>query len=350
MVQGKMQWLYKGPRKKTDLQDLLVRMQQPAVRVLQSTADLEAMYAKSTVVFLQGRSSADEEASAAFEEAARAMMHTDSFAATDSPELLRQILGAPTDERPAPVAPFVARVEKGEEPRLLKGNSSMAARISAFVEAKRVPSFSLVDDSNFGTLMNAGRPLALLLLDVAAGEKKKRALTMDDSLHGIGAELRSLSRDVELREQFVFAMLDAADFEEYLQTTYYIERNTLPRMIVLNKGRMSTRSFYPDQPGEASARSTIRAFLERVTSGAEAGEFEGKMGIPARWWRYFCGYMPALASLDFLPRGTFVAPWVLLFFYGLYKLITSFPDEDYYDRDAAERTAIRAKAASKKGN
>ena len=168
---------------------------------------------------------------------------------------------------------------------------------------------------------------------------------MDHSLHGPGGEMRTLSRDPVLREQFVFAMLDGADFADYLQSTYFLDRASLPRALVLWKGdRLGLRSFYTDMPGEVAAgASGIRAFLERVHSGADTGEFEGKAGIPARNWRWLCSYIPAFTLLDTLPRGSFVIPMVLLVLYALYKLITSFPDEDYYDRDAAERRAIQAK-------
>ena len=64
---------------------------------------------------------------------------------------------------------------------------------------------------------------------------------------------------------------DGGDFAEYLQTTYYIERSTFPRMIVLWKGKRwgGMRSFYTDVPGEASTAATMRGFLERVRDGDE---------------------------------------------------------------------------------
>ena len=79
------------------------------------------------------------------------------------------------------------------------------------------------------------------------------------------------------------------------------------------------------------------------------GEFEGKLGSPARWWRWLVGYLPFLTALDFLPRFTFASLWLLVAVFLLYKLIMSFPDEDYYDRDALERQAMQSVKDSKKG-
>ena len=53
---------------------------------------------------------------------------------------------------------------------------------------------------------------------------------------------------------------------------------------------------------EAASASSIRGFLERVYSLEEPGEFEGKMGSPARWWLWITGYVPALHVLAFVPR------------------------------------------------
>ena len=357
VVQGKDRWVYKGARKKKDLLALAARMQLPAVGQLKAASDLDPLYSTAPVVFMQGRdpAAADaDDAVAAFDVAARKLMHTDVFVASAEPEVLRQVMvGAGAADAAVPPTPFVVRLEKGEAPRLLTEPATTEA-VEAFVGVQRVPSFSLVDDANFGSLMNAGRPLALLLLDPAtlpppstpsssAATTATRTLVMDDSLSGVGAALRGLSREPALREQFVFAMLDGADFADYLQATYYVERDTLPRMVVLWKGeRFGTRSFYTDVPGEAAGGSaSMRRFLERVHSGAEVGEFEGKPGMPARWWRSLCARLPPLRLLDLLPRGTFVGAFALGALYLLVKIITYVPYDEYYDKDEGERQAAR---------
>ena len=75
---------------------------------------------------------------------------------------------------------------------------------------------------------------------------------------------------------------------------------------------------------------------------------QGKLGIPARNWRWLKGYLPYLSLLDFLPRWSFVAPMFLFCLYLLFRLLTWMPEEDYYDRDAAQRSAERERAALKK--
>ena len=379
VIQAPTRWVYNGRRKKDDLLTLVARMQMPAVRPLQSASDLEqAMEGEmgSPVVFMQGRSdietlrstgaadaSAATEAFAAFDAAAHTLKHTDVFVSAAQPELLRALMGGTE----LPTLPFVARLERGEEPRLLT-EVATAASIEAFVGTQRVPSFSLADDSNFGTLMNVPKgdgfmPLALLLLDPKS-TGKAGALTMDASFEGVGGALRTLSREPALRDQFVFAMACGAEFEDYLKEIYFIDRSTLPRLIVLWKGDYflgfftTLRSFFVDTPGEAADAASMRAFLERVASGSEGfGEFEGRAGAPARWWRIAKGYVPQLHTLDWLPRGTFVLPPVLFVIYLLFKLMSA-PDAEYYERELAElqgrqqATAMAAQESlkSKKGN
>jgi hypothetical protein len=361
VIQAPTRWVYNGRRKKDDLLTLVARMQMPAVRPLQSASDLEqAMEGEmgSPVVFMQGRSagaadaSAATEALAAFDAAAHTLKHTDVFVSAAQPELLRKLMGGTE----LPTLPFVARLERGEEPRLLTEVATQAS-IEAFVGTQRVPSFSLADDSNFGTLMNVPKgdrfmPLALLLLDPES-TGKDGPLTMDASFEGVGGALRTLSREPALRDQFVFAMACGAEFEEYLKEIYFIDRSTLPRLIVLWKGDYflgfftTLRSFFVDTPGEAADAASMRAFLERVASGAEGfGEFEGRAGAPARWWRLAKGYMPQLHTLDWLPRGTFVLPPVLLVIYLLFKLMSA-PDAEYYERELAELQGARQQAMAK---
>ena len=42
------------------------------------------------------------------------------------------------------------------------------------------------------------------------------------------------------------------------------------------------------------------------------GEFEGRWGTPARWWRQLKLYVPQLSVLDPLPHFTFVAIFALI--------------------------------------
>mmetsp|Transcript_25689 Transcript_25689/g.65290 ORF Transcript_25689/g.65290 Transcript_25689/m.65290 type:complete len:463 (-) Transcript_25689:129-1517(-) len=365
MVQGESRWVYKGPRKKPDILTLVDRMQRPAITLISSVAELEALHESSAVLFLQGRQPAatgegtsfeeSEEitrrAIASFDAAADKYRHTDIFVATDDPKLLEHAIG----ELPVapPPLPFVARLERGETTRFLPTASEEGEekklKIGKWIEKQRIPSFSLVDDANFAMLVNSGRPLALLIVDPAALPGQPKALTMQESLSGVGAEMRQLSRDPELREKLVFAMLDGADFGEYLESTFHIPRTSLPRVLVLWKGkRYGMRAFYTSDDGEAASSDSIRHFLERVLAGSVRGEYEGKWGLPARWWRWLTGYVPPLLLLDFLPTFTFAIVFGLLALYGLYLLITSMPSEDYYDRDPAERKAMLAKEASKK--
>jgi len=143
-------------------------------------------------------------------------------------------------------------------------------------------------------------------------------------------------------------MLDATVFDEFLATTFFIDNSTMPRMLVLWKspsGRLP-RSFYTDQQGEATAASTMRAFLQRVASGEDMGEYEGYVGFPARFWRKAKGYVPPLALLDVLPRFTFVSIFGVFALWLLWKIaVYGLDDDDFRTTTELARAADRARKA-----
>mmetsp|Transcript_79866 Transcript_79866/g.158739 ORF Transcript_79866/g.158739 Transcript_79866/m.158739 type:complete len:166 (+) Transcript_79866:1034-1531(+) len=157
---------------------------------------------------------------------------------------------------------------------------------------------------------------------------------------GIAANFRALSRDPQMAETYVFAMLDLSEFADYIKTAFFIEGNNTLRMLVLWKSSsgMLPRSFYTDVPGEAASTASIRSFLERVASGQHVGEFEGMMGMPARWWRIAKGKVPVISRLDFLPRFTFVGMLGLVVLYFLYKMLMYGMDDEYDEPGASLRS------------
>jgi thiol-disulfide isomerase/thioredoxin len=352
LVQGQTKWVYKGPRRQADIEQMLARMHEPPVRQVSTEAQLAEMKDSNPVCFILAHdaSAADARTASAlgnFTAAARALQHTDCFGAASEPKVIRSLM----DSKPlqASALPLVARVEDGEDVQLMDASEVVDEKaIQEYVAAKRVPTLSLINNDNFGMLANAGKPLAVLLVDPKTFAKEGEAphgLTLDDSAHGIGAELRELARDPAMNSRFVFAMLDAADYEEFLKTEYELELRTMPRMLVLWRAtRMS--SFYIGKEGEASNDASIRAFLERVYSGEEEGELEGNWGRPARIWRTLTKYAPFLHALDGLPRFTFVGMFGLLFIYGIYRVCSWVPEGDFYDMDEEERLKLAAKKKS----
>ena len=323
-------WEYKGSRNKASLEALFKRMQQPPVRELSSVDELnaaiDAASKDNAALFLLGApppgQATNDLVADSFKTAARQLQHRDTFVSSSNPKVLAELF-----KEGVAAAPFIARVEKGETPRLLKAPEPSSAEIISFVEGSRLPLFSLVNPANFYDLSSSGRPLVLLIEDPlrlgkkAGEEVDGQLLTLDDSnvAGSSAAALRSVARDESMGSRFVFAMLDVVANEEHINSTYFITRGDAPRLVVLHRsgpGGRGYRSFAVDKPGEAASEATMRSFLERISLGKVAFEYEGSWGMPDRWWRIAKGYVPALSALDFLPQYTFsggAAVFVLVF-------------------------------------
>ena len=348
LMQGSNRWEYKGPRKAKDLVKVTQRMQQPAIKTLSAASELTNLHESAAVIFFHAPDADAKDQSSAFEVAAHKLMHENTFATASSAEVIKEIMGP---NAPPYKVPFTARLEAGEVPELLPASDSADAEsIEKFVKAKRVPSFSLVADDNFGMLVNADRPLAMLLLDPAtlapAGEAA-RPLAVSDGNAAIVAPLRSLARDPANRAHFTFAMLDAADFSEHLRDLYNIGVEDTPRIVVLWKTARS-RSFYIAPPGTHATAEGLKAYLDAVRTGAELGEYEGWLGRPARIWRAAKGYVPVLSHLDFLPRFTFVAIAACVLLFLLYKLLNFGLDDDQFEAMLARQRAVERAEKEKK--
>ena len=196
-----------------------------------------------------------------FKTAARQLQHRDTFVSSSESKVLAELF-----KEGVVAAPFIARVEKGETPRLLKAPEPSSAEIISFVEGSRLPLFSLVNPANFYDLSSSGRPLVLLIEDPLRLEKKAgeevdgQLLTLDDSnvAGSSAAALRSVARDESMGSRFVFAMLDVVANEEHINSTYFINRGDAPRLVVLHRsgpGGRGYRSFAVDKPGGGGEQS-----------------------------------------------------------------------------------------------
>jgi thiol-disulfide isomerase/thioredoxin len=147
---------------------------------------------------------------------------------------------------------------------------------------------------------------------------------------GAAADFRELARDDGWRRHFVFAMLDFANNEEHINSTYFLYRESMPRLVVLRKSS-SGRAFAVDTPGDAADGPGQRAFLDSVLTGQASFEYEGKWGMPARWWRVAKAYVPQLAALDFLPSYSLAGSLVALLVIAICWLVcfAPLPDPDF---------------------
>lgn len=352
-----MEWEHRGARTAGALEALIARMRLPPVREIATPEQLrDALQTASfngTALFVladsaDGSAGGEEAATvrSSFRAAARELQHRDTFVSTDNPEVVAALLAEGGEVAGAPpggaVTPFIARAELNEAPRRLVvppplpgglGGPSQLSKdhVTSFVAADRLPILSIASWTNFYMLADAGRPLVLFVADPAALNVAEVSLA-DCDLPGPAASFRNLARDDELRRKYVFAMLDYAANEEHIASTYYLSRDSLPRMIVLQKFSGS-RAFAVDE-GSDSSEAAMRAFLSRVSVGAAAFEYEGRWGMPARWWRTMKGYAPFLAAFDFLPSYSIAG--------SLAALLTSFvvwlvcfaplPDPDFDSR------------------
>jgi len=271
-------------------------------------------------------------------------MHKDSFARASDPVVLKALLEQGSTEASKVEAalgalPFMARLETGEAPRLLDAPAVLAKKktqaiakedVTSFIEADRLPILSLASWTNFFVLAgDENRPLVLLMQDAATLGSKEVSLA-DCDTPGAAADFRELARDDGWRRHFVFAMLDFANNEEHINSTYFLYRESMPRLVVLRKSS-SGRAFAVDTPGDAADGPGQRAFLDSVLTGQVSFEYEGKWGMPARWWRVAKAYVPQLAALDFLPSYSLAGSLVALLVIAICWLVcfAPLPDPDF---------------------
>ena len=332
-------WEHKGPRSKAAIEALLVRMQRPPVRELSSVDELNdalaAAAANQTALFLlgDGAGTADLEARApgvfdvlrdGFKQTARKLQHKDSFASTSSSAVVKAVLEAGGTAVPTPSGAFVVRAETGEAPSLFEPPSdaqgSLSDAMDEFVGLHRLPRFSVAGASNFYELSSSGKPLCLLVLDPKSVGVPKITRALSDT-PGPAADLRALARDPALQKQYVFALLDYGENEEHVRENYFIERDTLPRLVVLQRFS-GERAFAVDTPGDAtSGAERMRAFTDGVAAGTIRYEYEGFWGIPDRNFRVAKRYLPFLSALDALPKYTLTVIIIVLVCYLVLKLI-----------------------------
>jgi hypothetical protein len=299
-----MEWTYDGPRTKEGLQTLLERMRNPSIRELTSASELEAALAsaREPVSFFGGRTEAAATDYAAFAKVARMLQHKESFSSSRDAKVL-----AAASANAMVKPPFVARLEKGEEPRLLTGEGATSVEgIEQFIERERVPTFSAIDHTNFHVLANAGRPLVTLVTTPVAQGASMVSVADCDVAGSPAANLRALAREAAHRSALVFGVLDAKENEEHVRTTYNVTADDTPRLIVLRKVG-GYRQFALSTPEEASDAAAMRAFLARLIADEVSFEYEGMWGRPARFWRVAKSYVPQLEHLDFLPNFSLVA-------------------------------------------
>ena len=317
-----MEWTYAGPRTKEGLLSLVERMRGPPIREVDSVGALDAVLASANepVVFFGGRLGGEPQSYESFAQVARMRQHEDSFASSKEAKALAAAAGA-TGAKP----PFVARLERGEAPRLL--SSELATDVDAireFVERERLPTFSAIDYTNFHLLANAGKPLIMLVTTPAVPNAAKVSVADSEVAGSPAAALRALSRDPALRPMLAFGLLDADENNEHISTTYNVSAADAPRIIALQKPS-GYRQFAVSTAEEATEPAAMRAFLERIVAGKVNFEYEGMWGRPARWWRVAKTYIPALSHLDFLPNFTFVALGLVLPFLLIIKFIVYDP-------------------------
>ena len=137
-------------------------------------------------------------------------------------------------------------------------------------------------------------------------------------------------------------MLDAAENEEYINSTYFLSRESMPRLVVLRRTG-SNRAFAISESGEVDRGvKSMRAFLERVHDGGVRWEYEGLWGAPDRWWRTAKRHVPPLAALDWLPSYTFSAIAATCLTALVLYLVFWLPLTLGEEPDEAPRPAVRA--------
>ena len=338
-------WEHRGMRSRQSIDGLLARMQRPAVRELATRRDLTDALATasadgSALFFLGDVAGGGSESAVAVRESflatARTLQHRDSFVSSSAPGVLKALSEQGHDigheEHDPFVPPFVARAEGGEAATMLElgdGEVMNASSVASFVEAGRLPLFNVATYTNFYELSNSGRPLVMLLLDPKTYGVSEIGLEVSERA-GPAFDLRSLAREESMRSRFAFAMLDYVAHDEVISTTYFVSRESGPRLVVLRRSG-GYRSFAVDAAGDAAGGvAGMRAFLESVADGSARFEYEGTWGMPARTWRKAKARVPALANLDFMPSFSISAMTVAFIACSLLYLIFFFPiPEDF---------------------
>jgi protein disulfide-isomerase-like protein len=122
MVHGGRHWRHTGMRNKPAIIDLVKRMQADAVRTVDQAADVQAMLEPGRVAFFLAEDEGAQPATSTFRAAAASQKHVLSFVSSRALDVARAVAGDNADAA-AWRRPFVAKLEKGEQPMLLPGAS-----------------------------------------------------------------------------------------------------------------------------------------------------------------------------------------------------------------------------------
>ncbi len=191
MMHRELTWRHSGARDKAGLANALARIQQPAIDAVADAAELrDALDRAGKVSFFYAGAAGEEGTAALFAGAAESLKHVIDFVASDDPAAIAAAA-------PGQPAPFVAKMEDGEEPLVLGGSAlrrmdrkalehwmwcappMRGADASAQAPLtpptcrryRRFPLVSLVGGANFHELSKSERLLALLIVDPCEGAK-----------------------------------------------------------------------------------------------------------------------------------------------------------------------------------
>lgn len=200
------------------------------------------------------------------------------FAATDAADVAELVGGGAT---PA-TAPYVVRVEKGEEGAVYGGDVADQEELTAWVMESSVPLLAKLDSHNFFSVSRAGRMLVIGCVDFA---NEQRSDAFVEALGNL-ARRSSTTLSPEVRAKYNFGYLDGQKWASFI-SQFNVEVDTLPRVVVLDA---PNGIFFEDE--SVDEEDEIDTFLNEIAEGMVTGQYEGTRGMPRRMYRKFMRHLP----------------------------------------------------------
>lgn len=217
-----------------------------------TVAELEALVAQEGIVFAVGSDAAGAALGEVFGEVAKKWSHEQTFV---------RVTGAALGT--------LTKLEHGVGRQAYLGLHSLPA-VESWVRGERFPLLTSINTSNFAALANAGRMVAIGVVDPGATERTAAFL---DALKRLGSATSSPLHE-STRSRFYFASLDGVQWAEFAQR-YNISPEQLPRMLVLDAPR---KVFFED--ASVDEIEEIETFLDDIAKGRHPAQGEGLMKYP----------------------------------------------------------------------
>lgn len=274
---------YNYPRTVEGFVGFAERMNGPAVHRLGTLSRVQAFTRDPehpvTFIFAKPEDGASSRAEyEVFSQVARSLQSSQFFAETRAVEFTKSF--------PPHEAPFVVKVEDGEEPVILTDLRD-AADVKQWVLDNKFQVVTEITSMNFRDLSDSQRLLAIGVIDPSNNSANKPFLQA----------VRRLARPNEspltdhVRSSFVFCTLDGVRWDKFVEQ-FNIKQEELPRLFVLDA---QNKKFFEDV--EVDELDEMETFLSDVVVGKVPAQREGLWGLPQRLWRRFMEWYPTSAVL-----------------------------------------------------